>query len=107
MPMINQTGRGLGLPAMLLANLWHMEKWLPPRQDGTRSLWKSSELLAVPHRSSLLVTIFIPLGRQSVLGSGGSFLREQNRKIMWLSFWYSDTPREGMLLMVMSVDCTV
>jgi len=79
--MINWTGRGLGLLAVPFADLWPLENWLPPGEDGTGSFW---EVIAVPQPSSLLVTVLIPLGskcvRQSLLGSGGVFLREENRK---------------------------
>lgn len=33
MPGINHIGKGLGLQGMPLGNLWHMKKWLLPRQD--------------------------------------------------------------------------
>lgn len=45
---------------------------------------KLFELIIVPHHSSLLVTLLIPLGSHSVkqplLWSGGSILRMQNKK---------------------------
>lgn len=77
--------RGLGLLAVSLASLWHMAKQLPPRQDGTRRNL-GFEPIVVPHPCSLLATVLIALEskcvRQSLLASGRSFLKEQNRKII-------------------------
>lgn len=76
---------GLGLLAVPLANLWHMVKQLPPMQDGTRRNL-CFEPIVVPHSSSLLAIVLIALEskcvRQSLLASGRSFLRKQNRKII-------------------------
>lgn len=53
-------------------------------KTGQGAFGKLFEVITVPHHSSLLVTVLIPLGSHSVklplLWSGGSILRMQNRK---------------------------
>lgn len=79
-------------------------------KTGKRAFGKLFELFTVPHHSSSLVTVLIPLSSSHYCGLEGIFSGCRTEKhFSWVSsfsFWYSQL-KEKYIIMIIFVDCVV